>query len=146
MSRLTPEEAANGQGRPSVAELISLIHRVNPTDRGLSPEQEVERYALKARLQSRLIRDFCEHLQLRLEQADPGSEPIVSIEHRGFRRDAAHVPLSALDPDARERVLQTLGSREPTRPAMSPSIERSPAAGDALSQGRAALEAWDYEA
>lgn len=124
-----------------MAELVALVHAVNPTDRGLSDAERDRRYALKARLQSRLLRDWPDHLELQLDE-DTG---VLAIEHRGHRRDAAHVPLSALDPDARALVRQRLSlPDEPDPDVPAAPLPRSPA-GDALARGRRALDEWDYD-
>lgn len=138
---LDPECVAAGEGRPGVAELIALIHRINPTDRGLGEAEKARRYAIKAKLQSRLVRDWAGHLEIREED-----DNVLAISHRGHSRDAAHVPRSALEPDARMIVdrLLAFGADEPG--LTTPYPITSPRSGsDRLAAGRAALDEWDFE-
>lgn len=141
--KLSPEQIADGRGHPSVAELIALVHRANPSDRRLAPAEEAARYALKARLQSRLVRDFADHLDFRWSDREA---EIVAIDHRGRARDAAHVPLAALDPDARAIVEGRLAGPADAAPlAVAPALVEPPPT-DPFAAGRRALDAWDLPA
>jgi hypothetical protein len=82
-------------------ELFDLIHRINPTGEPLRASEMEKRYALKARLQSLLIRRFGEALEV---VGQPDNQPIVSIRLRSGQRDACHAVLGALDEDARSWV------------------------------------------
>ncbi len=44
-------------------DLVASIHAVNPTTRNLGPEEQRRAYALKSKLQSRLILEFFEELR-----------------------------------------------------------------------------------
>lgn len=142
--RLDPERVAAGEGRPGVAELIDLIHQVNPTDRGLGAVEQARRYALRARLQSRLLREWADHLKI-----EGAGEDLLTVRHRGHGRDAAHVVRSALDPDARavvDRIL-AFGHEAPSASARSGTAPRATGtSGDPLQAGRAALDEYDYDA
>lgn len=139
-----PEEYAAGQHRPSVAELMASIHMVNPTDKGLDAAEQQRRYALKALLQSRLIRDWSGHLDF--EMSDDDGE-VITIRHRGHQRDGAHAMLGALDADARYIVYTALHwSAEPaSRPAPESGPDQAGAPGGMLRRGREALAAWNYD-
>ncbi len=66
---IDPYEVLAGRIKVTSHELIGLIHRVNPTKEGLEDKKASERYKTKARLQSLLIRQFCDRLLV--EQPDP---------------------------------------------------------------------------
>jgi hypothetical protein len=140
---LAAEAAARGQGHLSVAELVALIHKVNPTDRGLSAGETQRRYALKSALQSRLICDWGAHLDIEMTDPELG---VLAIYHRGHRRDAAHAVLSELSFEAREIVRQALhlSPESDERSALDDIVTSD--ANDELSVGDRAMEAWDYEA
>jgi hypothetical protein len=120
-----------------LSDLVTAVHRVNPTDRRLPPAEEAERYRLKAALQSRLLRDYPAHVEV---VAD--GEDLVLLRCPTDGRDAAHVPVTALDDDVRVLVRERLDGIEP---AETPVVEAPSPTSDPLADGRAALEAWDYE-
>ena len=134
-------------------DLFDLIHEVNPTRRRLAAEESARRYQLKSRLQSLLIRRFGDqHLAV-----VPQSGQVVSLEHVSGARDACHVPLSELEPDARAWVrkqldLQAAPPHEPEEPWAGPpalaAAERddSGTLNDLLRRAREAFEEYDYEA
>jgi hypothetical protein len=151
----TPEELISGRRQIGVGELVKLIHRVNPTDRGLPEDVRDERYRMKAALQSLLLR---EHRALMLVEADPGGDDdLVLLRLRSGRRDAGHTFISQLDDDVKAWVREQLHtvddvladdagagsglgsgrSAGTTDPSLRP--------GTVLEQGRQALEAYDYE-
>jgi hypothetical protein len=154
--RLDPEDVLAGRVKVGAAELLDLIHHVNPTGRELGAREAEVRYAQKARLQSLLVRRFGPELEVVL---DPASEGTVSIVHARHGRDGCHAVVDALDEDARAwvRLQLDLGppsseapSHLPTRPAPPPDGDRSPSSADASPEslvGRAddALAAYDYE-
>lgn len=80
-------------------ELIRLIHAVNPTSEYISSMESAERYKLKARLQSLLVRRFNE--KLLVEQPDPENPKLVGFRLRHFDEDACHSLINELDEDAR---------------------------------------------
>jgi len=135
-------EAILAGGRaPSAAELLELVHAVNPTGRTL-PDRVVERrYALKSRLQSLLVRLYADELRVE-PQADPG---VVALDHRFSGRDACHARVEDLDEDARALVRFRLDTQD--RPAARPAGRRAgrdePA--DTLARGEAALAEWDFD-
>jgi hypothetical protein len=97
-----PYDVLEGRIKITSYELIRLIHRVNPTKESLEAKKEAERYKLKARLQSLLIRQFYDGLLV--EQPDPGNPQVVSLDLRYFDEDACHALIPELDPDARSWV------------------------------------------
>ncbi len=136
-------------------ELFELIHRVNPTGRGLSAPQETERYAQKAGLQSLLIRRFGDqHLVVKATE----HQDVVSLVHRSGARDACHAVVSELEPDARSWVRRRLDIEASSPDLLSeerPRAWRDPGEGEPagpagvpelLRRGRRALEEFDYEA
>lgn len=127
-TRLDPEDVLAGRIKPDAAELLELIHRVNPTGRGLDAREEGLRYAQKARLQSLLVRRYGPELSV---IADPENEGTVSIHHRGHGRDGCHAVLDTLDEDARAWVRRELdlgppSSEAPPAPAARPSRRGAP--------------------
>jgi hypothetical protein len=109
--------------KPTAAELLDLIHRINPTGRELGAREAELRYAQKSRLQSFLVRRFAAEIEV---VPDPHHEGTVSLQHRGHGRDGCHAVIAALDDDARAWVqLQVdLGahlSEPPKAPAARPS-------------------------
>lgn len=132
---------------------MKLIHRVNPTDRGLPEDLRDDRYRTKAALQSLLLR---EHRALVLIEADPsGDEDLVLLRLRSGRRDAGHTLISQLDDDVRTWVREQLhpvgealtesAGADPGPGWSSGVMDPSPRLSTALEQGRQALEAYDYE-
>src|SRR5262249_45297924 len=81
--------------------LIEAVRRVNPTARGLDPALEASAYAVKSRLQARLIADHADALAVELDPATPGA---VLLRHRYEGRHACHALIDSLDIDARAWV------------------------------------------
>ncbi|NIM10557.1 MAG: hypothetical protein GTO45_01055, partial [Candidatus Aminicenantes bacterium] len=96
---IDPYDVLEGRVNITSHELIRLIHRVNPTNESLDAKKESERYKIKARLQSLLIRNFYDGLLV--EQPDPENPQMVSLKLQYFDDDACHALLPELDPDAR---------------------------------------------
>lgn len=157
----TPRDVLSGAKVVGVADLVRLIHRVNPTDRGLPQPQQVERYAQKSRLQSLLLR---EHRSLVVVEPVAGrGDELVLLRLSSGGRDAGHAVVLQLDEDVRAWVRQQLALREHDRgeDAVQPEDRSAAAAprpggrgrgghpahdaGGALERGRAALEAYDFE-
>ena len=136
----------SGKARATIEQIFALIHAANPTDRGLSPRETSERYALKSRLQSFLIH----HHAAVLDVAAEGGEGVVSIRHRAAGRDAAHAVVAALDAAARrwvETELTLAALPVTSAPAPVPIRKRRQAEpGDALGRGHAAMEVYDFDA
>ncbi len=140
--------------RPEV--LFDLIHRVNPTGRELPRPEEIRRYALKARLQSLLIRRFGEvHVAVKRGEQDG----IVSLGHRSGIKDACHAVVSELDLDSRSWIQRRLDvEASPDRDNEAPAhaargsfaggsvAEDADQADELLRRGRRALKDYDYEA
>jgi hypothetical protein len=84
--------------------LLELIRRVNPSRLDCSAEQRSARYAFKARLQSRVLREFAAEVIV-VRTPRPG---VIAIRRRGARGDACHAVVDALDTDAREVVATAL--------------------------------------
>ena len=153
-----PVDVLQGRIEIGVAELFDLIHRVNPTGRKLPAAEETRRYALKARLQSLLIRRFGDRHVL----VKPGEQDgIVSLSHRSGSRDACHAVLAELETDSRSWAQHQLdveaspdgddqGPSAPgaTWPSSSagPVMEDQATTDELLRRGRQALEDYDYEA
>jgi len=78
-SRLDLDDILAGRGRPPAArELIAWIHEVNPTGQALPAAETARRYGVKSRLQSLLIRDFGDEIDVAPEPREPG---VVSLHH-----------------------------------------------------------------
>jgi tetratricopeptide (TPR) repeat protein len=135
---------------------------VNPTDLGLPPAIERRRYALKARLQSLLVREFPDEIVV---APVSGQEGVVALHYRPHDRDACHAVVSELEDAARSFVrlqldLATSGGTE-SGPRVSGERERRegrrrsvPAPASRLETedprqlvrlGRDALESYDFE-
>ncbi len=161
--RLDPDDVLAGRAKVTAAELLALIHRVNPTGRELGAREAEQRYALKSRLQSLLVRRFGQELEV---VPDPAHDGTVSIRHRGQDRDACHAVLDALDEDARAwvrfqldigPVSSTDAPRHPPpaeRPSgrgrPPPAEEESPPSADAspdslLRRADEAIASYDYD-
>jgi hypothetical protein len=145
-----PGDVVSGRARASIEQLFGLIHAANPTEKGLSSKREAERYALKARLQSLLIRQHADAIEVAL---DSGDDEVVSIRHRIDNRDACHAKVAMLDDDARNWIETRLA--RPTFQSDKVVVDRSLREDrmgsaqslpfDPLAAAEAALEAYDYE-
>jgi len=175
-SRIDPNDVLEGNITPSAQELARLIHRINPTGQDLPSRKEAERYKMKSRLQSLLIRRFGKELAVILPDAEnPG---LVALDLPRCNEEACHALMDELDEDARAWVQKqidlglsgttTVGNMESTDPRgvpsrsggprsaadVSPIPERTQAEdpGGSLSPdelvrlGRKALAEYDYEA
>jgi hypothetical protein len=118
-----PDEVLSGRVKVTAAEVLALIHWVNPTGRDLPAREAELRYAQKARLQSLLVRRFGPELEV---VPDPELEGTVSIRHRGHGRDACHAVLDALDVDARAWVQLQLDLGPPSSAAAPPHAPAAP--------------------
>lgn len=92
------EAALSGRVRVTAAQVLALIHQVNPTGQGLSPSLEAERYRMKSRLQSMLVLRFPGELEI---TADPSRPGVISIRHRYLPQDGCHAVIADLDEEAR---------------------------------------------
>ena len=102
----TVGEQALAARRPRPVELLAAIDEVNPTPRErLDPAEREERYALKGRLQTRLIERFPADLELRRDAE--GLLLLALLALRGGR-DAKHVVRDQLGESAQDWVGQEL--------------------------------------
>ncbi len=150
-----PREVLAGRTRARIDELFELIHRVNPTGRGLSDSARAEAYALKAGLQSLLIETFGDALEV--EESADEEQGTISIRHRHNRRDACHALVGQLSPAARawvrlQRDLREDVAAEEPHPKASRGDPHEPpldvgedSAMANLRRGEAALEEYDFE-
>ena len=165
---LDPHDVLDGRVPVSALELIRLIHGVNPTGNEVDRHKASERYRLKARLQSLLIRRFSEGL--RVEAPTPENPGLVGLRLSRFDEDACHALIRELDDDAaswaRRRVDEEAGDAdvsaedpvevpETADPLMGDGLQKemAPAAtGEGLSAdecirlGKIALDRYDYDA
>lgn len=162
-----PHDVLDGRVSVSALELIRLIHGVNPTRKEVDTHKASERYRLKARLQSLLIRRFSEGL--RVEARTPENPDLVGLRLSRFDEDACHALIRELDDDAaswvRRRIDEAAGDAgvsaedpeeapETTDSRMGDGLpeEKEPAAGEGLSVdacirlGNIALDRYDYDA
>lgn len=127
----------SGQRPPTARRLFELIHEVNPTGEDLSARQSGARYALKARLQSLLVRRFRSELRV---VADRSHEGVVGLQHAVLGSNACHAVVSTLDDDARSWVqLQLDLESSPEGPTAS-AKSASSTAGSASNPERAAID------
>ncbi len=162
-----PHEVLDGRVPVSALALIRLIHGVNPTSNEVDMHKVSERYQLKARLQSLLIRRFSEGL--RVEAPTPENPDLVGLRLSLFDEDACHALIRELDDDAaswvRRRVDEEAGDadvsaedpvevHETADPLMGDGLQKEmePAAtGEGLSAdecirlGKIALDRYDYD-
>jgi tetratricopeptide (TPR) repeat protein len=126
-------------------ELVAGIRAVNPTGLGLPSSVERKRYALKSRLQSRLILEFFADLDIDEVAGETG---VIGLRYRPEGRDACHAVLAELADDARSKVQFHLDTREavalrsgitaPSRPVLADAT-------DLVWQGQQALGDYDYD-
>ena len=106
------EQVLRGQRRLGLRELLDLVRRVNPSRIACSAATREERYVLKARLQSLILREYGHEILVR-----PTTRAgVVGLRRRVGRGDAGHAVLARLDPDARaivEALMQGAGSASP---------------------------------
>ncbi|MGK0358251.1 MAG: hypothetical protein ACI9U2_000535 [Bradymonadia bacterium] len=146
---LSAADVLSGTHTPALAELIDLIHRINPTERGLSAHRTAARYATKSALQSLLVERFAD----RLSAVAHGGPRTVSLRVPSLASDAGHAALDALSPKARAWCQRRIDERS-FAPADAPpaavihaeSDHRDSAVGADLARGRAALDAYDFDA
>ena len=136
---------------PPLARLIAMIRDVNPTGRRVGRSEADARYAIKSSLQSVLIRLYRDELSVEPHPSDGG---VVSLRHDLLDVDACHAVVESLDDDARTWVEEAItgapaapragrdARAKGARSARREGVERE---GDLVAQGRAAMEAYDYE-
>lgn len=104
-----------------VEQLAALIHRLNPTAKGLGPSLTQERYALKSQLQSELIVRYPAYVVVR-----PDGDGVVALDHPLGQYDSCHAVVAELSPEARSAVQRQLDER---------GLEPDPAASEAVPPG-----------
>lgn len=129
-------------GDAEIRRLVTEIHRVNPTERGLSRAAEARRYAEKAALQSELVERFPAELRFAMT---PGSPGVVALDLPRLGLDAAHVPLAALTDAARSLAQRALDAPPEDEPSVPFRPKGDAALADDLAVGAAALAAYDFE-
>ena len=95
-----PEEVIRGEVALDVRVLLRLIQDVNPTSRQRDSDETRRRYALKAGLQSVLLRQFADEIEV----AATGRPGVVGLRHRTLREDGGHALVALLDEDVRARL------------------------------------------
>ena len=159
---LDPHDVLTGEISLSPLELIRMIHRVNPTSDGVRSAEAVERYQLKAKLQSLLIRLHRDGL--RVEQTDPEQPQLIGLRLQHFAEDACHALIPELDEDARSWVQRqidegncdtVLDSSADIRSSHLSSVQGQStpdaeitdktSSAELIENGRKALEEYDYE-
>ena len=158
---IDPQKVAQGQVSVTPLELVRLIHAVNPTKRGYQKKKQAEQYRLKTELQSLLINQFADSLNLVLVE-DPH---LISLQLKHFDEDGCHALLSELDDAARSWAqmqidLQTAPSSKSSRSQGKQTVNRSSSTETAndfhqlhesysstelLQMGRQALDEYDFE-
>jgi hypothetical protein len=101
------EAIVAGEVDVGLNELLELVRRVNPTRLCRSSEETARRYALKARLQSRILRDFWSEVLV----VPTSRRGVVGIRRRGVRGDACHAVVAHLDRDVQARLRAVLAQR-----------------------------------
>lgn len=101
---INPEDVLANRVSVRIHDLAELIHRVNPTGETLAASESRERYQLKTRLQSYLVRCFPDHLKV--IQPDPQNPDLVSFSLLYSGKDACHALISELEEDARSWTLR----------------------------------------
>jgi hypothetical protein len=98
----------------TAAELLRLVHQINPTGRMLRERDSATRYRLKAALQSVLVERFYDDLVIEPSE-DSG---VVGLRHRYLNVDGCHAIVEELSEEARSRIRRRLDSesgRPPTQ-------------------------------
>lgn len=101
------EAVLDGSVEPELDELLDMIRSVNPTRLGLGAEERAQRYALKAHLQSLLVRRYYESIAV----FSTSRAGVVGLRNKNGRGDACHAVVSHLDPEAQELVAQGLAEQ-----------------------------------
>ena len=155
-ARLVSDDVLSGRVRPDVRDLIELIHDVNPSGHEHLLAREItDRYAVKSRLQSLLVRRFADDLVVEPVRGEPH---LVTLRHRPSGQDACHALVRELDDDARSWVQRAIDlgdgdddadlsppprRAEAARAVAIPSPPRS--APQLVGAARDAVDAYDYE-
>jgi hypothetical protein len=99
-----PDAVLSGRVHADARTLLRLIHAVNPTGRGVTPAARDRRYGVKSRLQSLLVAEYADDLEVTRDARD---ENLVTLRHRVLG-DGCHARLDELDDDARSWVRMQL--------------------------------------
>lgn len=98
------EDVLAGRATADALTLIRMINVVNPTGRAMAGKSREQRYHLKSRLQSLLVRDHADYLEVK---RDPRDEHLVTLRHHVLG-DGCHAMVAELDDDARSWVQMQL--------------------------------------
>lgn len=98
------EEVLSGRAHANARTLIRMINVVNPTGRAMAGKSREQRYQLKSRLQSLLVREHADYLEV---QRDPRDEHLVTLRHQ-LLGDGCHAMIAELEDDARSWVQMQL--------------------------------------
>ena len=98
------EDVLAGRAHADARTLLRMIHAVNPTGRAMAGKSREQRYSLKSRLQSLLVRDYADDLEV---QRDPRDENLVTLRHYVLG-DGCHAMIAELEDDARSWVQMQL--------------------------------------
>ena len=94
------EDVLSGRTHADARTLLRMINVVNPTGRAVADRDRTQRYQMKSRLQSLLVRDHADVLEVR---PDPQHDGLVTIRHIVLG-DASHAMVAELEDDARSWV------------------------------------------
>lgn len=134
-------EAVLRGGAADLSELVTLVHRVNPTGLPLPERERRRRYAQKAALQSRILRDFPEHTSV---EPDPRHPELLVLHTAVDGRDAGHVVLEHLDEDLLPALRSQLGQAATSQGRESDPRSEAPPGPDPLAEAQRLHDAWDY--
>ncbi|MBW2205026.1 MAG: hypothetical protein JRF52_13380, partial [Deltaproteobacteria bacterium] len=166
-TQLDPYEVLEGKAPVTALELIRLIHRINPTNTEVAAKKASERYRVKARLQSLLIREFKESLHV--EIPEPQNPQLVGLRLLHFDEDACHALIHELEDDARSWIRRRIDEASaekaagrgdfPETPGSIEQLSNDPlsrngglkerdediSVNDWINLGQKALDAYDYD-
>ena len=98
-NRVSLQDMLNENASVTASELIEMIHRVNPTGKGMGSDSTSQRYRDKSKLQSLLVRRFSDVVMV--EQPDPDNPRLVGFRLIHSHRDGCHAFIDELDEDVR---------------------------------------------
>ncbi len=103
-----PEDLLSGVVPARVRDLFDLIHWINPSGTQPSKGGKSKAYETKAALQSLLIEEFSEELEV--EPTAGAGDAVVGIKHRYLPLNACHAIVSQLSPRAKLWVISQMDS------------------------------------
>jgi hypothetical protein len=123
-------------------ELVERVRRENPTGRGLAKDEERRRYERKNALQTQLIENYCDLLQVREDPLVPGS---VVLFAPTLDRSVCHAKVSELSVRAQELVSAALASTQaPDAPTTAALVAPRSAHSSPADELRKRLDAFEY--